>query len=148
MNRLALLGFFVAALLAVGCAGDSRVCTLIGCVEALDVAISSDDWVPGDYVVEVTPEDPMQTPTRCAVTLPVDTQLTEGAQCTGPGSMYVGEVLGMEFLNSKTTPAQLTVTREGETLLDQRIDPVYDASYPNGPGCGACYSATETVTLP
>ncbi len=33
-------------------------------------------------------------------------------------------------------------------LLDTELTPSYTKSYPNGPDCGECLNATETLMLP
>jgi hypothetical protein len=41
----------------------------------------------------------------------------------------------------------LTVTRDGNVLVDQTIEFTYQDFQPNGPGCGTCSQASASVIV-
>lgn len=146
MRGLTLLGLMGAFVQLVGC-DALNACNDGGCGPTLDVTLTSAAWTPGEYTVELVPEDPGRKTVRCTLTLPLS-EAAGGADCSGPGMVFGMDELSLWYWDSGPVPAQLSVTRDGETLFDERINPSYEESFPYGEDCGGCESAELTVTLP
>jgi hypothetical protein len=143
--------------LLAGCETQSKVCSLIGCVDGFSVAFQPADgaWRPGRYLVQVTADG---VTGACEVNLPLPACTTPGATCTGQRAWSLGEsgcalppaqhsLTGVAF--SGTTPASvaITVSRDGRQLAAGSFSPAYVTSQPNGPGCEPTCRTAPPATL-
>lgn len=149
---------------AVGVTGCATTCTEIGCGDPVRISITAESWLTGDYTLSVT------TPERaftCSVPVAVlDSQGTTGAagqtgssgsqatctQTAGPvaeqwefPSIYFD--LGFSIdLSWAASEVGLSLSYEGQKLLEERVSPSYSTLTPNGPDCApACLSFQVTL---
>lgn len=147
--------------LAVVCGGlvagcSSKQCTLIGCGPSFEVRfiVGQDGWPPGTYNVTVTADGATGS---CDVTLPFPSCQTSSMACTGirdwdveaggcalPAEQHA--IYGVVFWRTAPMNVELAVSRDGEELKEGAFTPIYQSSYPNGPGCGEpCYGAPAST---
>ena len=125
--RLRSFTAFVSLLLVASCNVLPTTCTLIGCVDGVNVTFSR----------------PLAAPFRVEALVqgsnPVVVDCPTANSCPGLSSAFLA-VVADEMTIRVTTPSG-TVT--------QQVSPRYEAVYPNGRSCGAgCEQAEVTITLP
>jgi len=135
------------ALLFSGC---SKVCTLAGCIDGLEIVLSATGHVgasplpAGEYVISVTLDGVANT-TTCAIG-------STPLRCSGATStLSVGSGGSNIFVDISSDPiksATITVTRDGVELVSRDFKPNYHAFSPNGPECEpTCMEASENIAL-
>lgn len=157
------LGFTLAVMTS---CQEPAPCTLIACGTRLTINIEAQQWEPGAYVVSITTsgrsfECRLQRGTEGAGGQAgsrgeddVSGSMRRCEQVAGDpaGDWYTPQVYDYADITIHifSTPRELSVKvqRDATTLLDQELTPSYVKSYPNGPDCGECLDATETLTLP
>lgn len=157
----ALLGVY-----AVGGAGcEKQTCTGIGCTEPVEIYVTAEAWLVGDYTVGVS------TPERAfTCNLPVPVLDSEGSVAAGGESAVWGlpadctqtagtaaeqwETPDIYFdrgfrihLLWATSELELTLHYEGQTLLEESVTPTYTKSYPNGRECDGSPCLNYKATL-
>jgi hypothetical protein len=60
-----------------------------------------------------------------------------GPRCAPIAGQYVIKV----EMNATPSRLELVLSRDGAQLVAQDVQPVYEASTPNGPDCGECHRA-------
>lgn len=145
---------------------EPQICTAIGCSHPLAIQLRAESWVPGEYVVSITESG---RTFECTVARGLNgaggQAGSEGQDETWGVVRYCSQVEGdpTEIWNAPDIYGEEDVTievkhavdhvavsvrRDMTTLLDTELTPSYTKSYPNGPDCGECLNATETLTLP
>ncbi len=143
-------------------------CSEIGCVNGVDVRIAPDGnvWQDGDYVVELSLEGAVSS---CAFSIPEDLPargqdtsldcgyLSQLAACrevrTSDAISQVCEPIEGEYelrLTAWSEPSslELTLTRDGDVVLEHSKKLVYRESTPNGPECApVCRNASVELTF-
>ncbi len=158
-TRWTTLGSLILGILS-ACGCDTHNRTAAGCVNSLSLDLYSKDWPDGLYVVEANYTDGAGEPNRvqCAIDVPprVDIlpvappapeMLEEENRCDQNVWFEVGKTLRLHF---ETAPSEidLRVSRDGEELLNTRLEPEYDRYCPKGPECGgACRNGSVVVAM-
>jgi len=175
MVRPGPFGLAVLLIAATGCF-ETHYCTMRGCMDQLGVELrtATGAWANGVYELTVRTDD--QLAGGCTLRLPEQLPdppgkvfgvpcgngvrfdfMSEGkceTGCDGTACWQKCEPIPGKYqsrLAVTGTPArfQLSVVRDGETVLDQEVEPAYRDVYPNGPECGgACRQATLEYTVP
>lgn len=113
------------------------VCTEIGCTDGVMLAFTLSE--PGLYQITATTV-PASGSVTCTSSLPLD----DTGGCTGPGfvtqsgsalppdQQSIGDLL---LTSTDLTSIHLTITRDGDPIVDQTYTPAYDELQPNGPDC-------------
>jgi hypothetical protein len=172
------LGSTVLAVLMMATTGcmETRECTAIGCTDQLGVELrtATGAWADGLYELTVRADD--QLAGSCTLRIPeqlpeppgqvVSMPCGNGARfelshqsqcemgCDGNACWQKCTPIPGKFqsrLAIQGTPArfELTLLRDGETILAQKVEPAYGDVYPNGPECGgACRQATLEYAVP
>lgn len=164
MNRLCFGSMTSAVALSVavmaGCPASGRDCNAVGCAPS-GYQLGNEAWPAGDYEVAITYERGERVEVSCAFR--IDAAFAGGeeddagveyeppmAEC----SQTTGGKVSLSFAQRATftmfdSPAsfELSVKREGRVLFEETITPDYDASEINGPGCGVCRTANETIDV-
>jgi hypothetical protein len=171
------LGTAVLAVLmtaAPGCV--TRECTAIGCTDQLGVELrtATGAWADGVYELTVRTDD--QLAGSCTLRIPeqlpdppgqvvsmpcgngVRFELSHQSQCEmgcdGNACWQKCTPIPGKFQSRLATPGtparfELTLLRDGETILAQNVEPAYREVYPNGPECGgACRQARLEYMVP
>jgi hypothetical protein len=154
----------VALALGLGCSG-TKTCTLIGCVDEMDLRIERADGTPVNLAVSVTADGQAVT---CSAPTTGSTATCDGnvmvwshalqdcnQQASANGAMSVVCVDNGRFAQDITingTPRAVTVSllsADGVVVAERTFTPAYRAVQPNGPGCGEiCQQASDAWTLP
>ncbi len=123
-------------------AADPVACTEIGCVDGLVLNVAPDyHWAPGDYVFAFKIDGQPQT---CRGSLPLKPCGEPSVICDGSGVMITEsgcalppDAHGFGTITLANGPAQVdvTITHNGQTLVQKTITPTYKTSRPNGPQC-------------
>jgi hypothetical protein len=148
-------------------------CTLIGCGDAATINLQSPTgaWTPGNYQIALVVDGGPATCTLPIPSSPSPTSDIVGTCTSGLAAIFQGEshcqtlpsdgavsgeictpVPGHFFMTVTLdgTPPQvdLTVMRNGNALVDQTIEFMYQDFQPNGPQCGSsCRGASASVTV-
>jgi hypothetical protein len=148
-------------------------CTLIGCGDAATINLQSPTgaWTPGNYQIALVVDGGPATCTLPIPSSPSPTSDIVGTCTSGLTAIFQGEtqcqtlpsdgavsggicrpVPGHFFLTLTLdgTPPQvdLTVMRDGNALVDQTVEFMYQDFQPNGPQCGpSCRGASASVTV-
>lgn len=166
MRRATLLGLLAApfVVLAATACEETHACTAAGCGPSR-LTIATEGWVPGEYQIEVRYTLGGEQAFECTFAVADsedpgqrgdDAGAEDGIQSTceqvvGTGrAVRLYPVPGMEpVIEVYDAPdaVQLVLRNGDRELFDDTIALDHVASYPNGPDCGACRSATMTVTL-
>lgn len=148
--------------------GESLSCTLIGCSDGvhLEVRAARDAWPAGEYTVEISDGDDSH---RCTATLPNPSlwttesttfkcgrtslsaflRATQGCDDERDGGTD-GVTCGALVLEVPGNPSsmQVRIDRDGQTILDESVQPKYREMQPNGPGCEpVCERSSVELTL-
>lgn len=118
-------------------------CTEIGCVNGLALTVAPDyQWQPGAYVFRLTLDGRTVT---CRGNLPLNACDMPSVHCDGEGVVITEsgcalpspEAQGFGDVHIENGPQQVavSVTRDGQTLVDKTVTPTYRTSRPNGPQC-------------
>lgn len=173
--RLGPLVLVAVTIAAAGCI-ETHECTAIGCSDQLGVELrtATGAWTDGVYELTVRTDD--QLAGTCILRLPeqlpdppgkvfgapcgngVRFDFSSESQCemgcNGSACWQKCTPIPGKFLSRLAvtgTPAlfELTILRDGETILAQKVAPAYREVYPNGPECGgACRQATLEYSVP
>jgi hypothetical protein len=149
--------------LTLGCSG-TKTCTLIGCVDEMNLRIERADGTPVNLAVSVTADGQVVT---CSAPTTGSTASCDGnvmvwshalqdcnQQASANGAMSVVCVDNGRFAQDITingTPRAVSVSLlSGDGVIAERtFTPAYGAVQPNGPGCGEiCQQASDAWTLP
>ena len=155
---------------------ETRECTLVGCADQLGVELrtATGAWTDGLYELTVGTED--QRAGRCILRIPEQlpdlpgkvfgepcgngvrfafmSESTcesgcDGTSCWQKCTPIPGKYLSQVAVTGTPARLELTLVRDGETILAQNVEPTYREVYPNGPECGgACRQATVEYTVP
>ena len=172
------LGPLVLATLTIAVAGciETRECTGIACMDQLGVELrtATGAWIDGVYELTVRTDDqhagtctlrlPEQVPdppgkvygTPCGNGVRFDFSSESqcemgcsGGTCWQKCTPIPGKFRSRLAVTGTPTTLELTLVRDGETILAQKVEPAYVEVYPNGPECGgACRQATLEYTVP
>jgi hypothetical protein len=142
----AVMGLLLA-LLGNGC--DISTCTDIGCADGVVASLRTESgtWPDGAYTLAITLDE---THTQCSFRLPDDVHAGTGqVQSCGLGALLELPVSSEARVRIGSNPSQLTIelTRDGNSVLVAAPELKYGDSYPNGPDCGRCRSATVRLTV-
>lgn len=132
-----------------------RVCSTIGCVDGLTVALQARAWPAGSYEFAVRLD---QRTVTCTGTLPLPACGTPSLTCDGPG-VAIGESgcalppeqHGFGEIHVDTTPDEVEVrlSFEGKARVTYTSKPVYRTTQPNGPECEpTCTNGGITMEVP
>lgn len=151
-------------LLLVGCDETGpRACTEIGCFSGYALEFNADDSLSiGDYVITLGRVD--QEDVTCSFTLAQVREACTSMDCIenrscGPfqfdGQPYAGSIfyaLPDEEVHLLFPPYQeeltITINQDGETIANRIIEPRYETTQPNGPGCDPiCMNAGDEITV-
>jgi hypothetical protein len=138
---LAVLG---AAFLSTTFTACSSSCTDIGCIEAVTVSFSHPVSQAGAYIVDLGAD---ATHLKCTITLPAH----GSASCDDPRAyVFVDSAGALTFasVDGRIKSLAVTVLRDGTEVASGTFQPAYQGVELNGPGCGTCSQATETLTTP
>lgn len=177
LYRLSLLALAaLGASSAASCAALGQSCTEIGCSDGAGITLQSKDgtWQDGTYALTLQVADSTHT---CTLVLPQDLPplgAVREVPCDPtlgfPGVSFKQEAECHEERSEDSvsqvcnpipdhyswqiglprTPANVIValTRDGETLLEQALQPQYQVTRPNGEGCEpVCRQASLTLTV-
>ena len=134
-----------------------KVCTQIGCMDGLRIALEPSAGMPaGAYVFEVELDGAVTT---CEGSLPLkaceagpsvkcstEAVLIEESGCAmaPAGQSFSGIILDRQHPER----VKLTIRRDGEAVGEADFSPDYVRTEPNGPGCPPiCEQAEATLTL-
>jgi hypothetical protein len=117
-------------------------CTEIGCLEAATVNFSRPLSQSGTYTVEVGADG---THLKCTITLPSRRPSTCSDQRAYVFVDSAGALTGVS-VDGHLESLTVTVLRDGRQVADGTFQPSYEGIELNGPGCGTCAQATETLT--
>jgi|GEM_PF-1389400 len=151
------LGFAVlTGGMAGGCGWLSKECTLVGCVEGVEISLQPPLTEEGTYRVVIETDDErlecevdrhrscpnvyVQTPIRTYEIQAGDTTRTEFEELPGIESIHLEGRTPKRFT--------LSVFRDDVEVLRHTLEPTYRKSQPNGPECDgnySCRNADETV---
>lgn len=139
--------------------GEPRECTGIGCVDGLTLTLKAPaGWKAGNYTFTIEVDGHEQT---CEGALPLPPCGTSSLRCKQEDKTILA-IIGesgcalpasqhaFSDIRIDATPAEVKVhiARDGLVLADQKFEPIYVTSQPNGPGCEPiCKTASGTVTL-
>lgn len=143
-----------------GCPASGRDCTAVGCGPSV-YQLGNEAWPAGDYEVAIAYERGGRVEVSCAFRIDAASAGGEeddaGVEYEPPNaecSQTTGGQVSLSFAQRATftmfdSPAsfELSVKREGRVLFDKTVTPDYDASEINGPGCGVCRTAHETIDV-
>lgn len=144
MSRAALTALLCGALAGTPAAWamEPLACTEIGCVDGLTLTVVPEyRWQPGAYVFRLTLDGRTVT---CKGSLPLKACGTPSLTCDGEGVMMTEsgcalppEAQGFGDVHVENGPRQvaISITRDGQTLVDKTVTPTYRTSRPNGPRC-------------
>lgn len=117
-------------------------CTEMGCVDGLALTVAPDyRWQPGAYVFRLTLDGRAVT---CRGSLPLNAcdmpSLTcdgEGVMITESGCALPPEAQGFGDIQISSGPRQvaISITRDGQTLVEKTVTPTYRTARPNGSQC-------------
>ncbi len=117
-------------------------CTKMGCVDGLMLTVTPEyRWQPGDYVFRLTLDGSTVT---CRGRLPLNACDMPSLACDGEGVMITEsgcalppEAQGFGDIQISSGPQQVAVsiTRDGQTLVNKTVTPIYRTARPNGPQC-------------
>jgi hypothetical protein len=165
MKRLFLLSAlaFVCSLLAATGCEESDACTAAGCGPSR-LKLDTEGWAPGEYEIELRYTLGGDQAFVCTLSVD-DPQASEHAgDDAGPSGyestcrqtkgtsrsvqLYPSAHMGpaIEVFDAPDE-VQLVLRTGDQTLFDDTITLEHETSYPNGPDCGACRSASMTLTL-
>lgn len=145
------------SLLAMSACEETQICTNIGC-RANDYQLVR-EWSPGEYEVDVSYTLGGDVAFACTLHIEEGEDDDAGAfdnregACTqtegDPRAVALNVLNGAVTLSIYDAPEsfQLDVSRQGESLARDTVTPQYEVSYPNGPKCGECRSATMAIAL-
>lgn len=135
---------------------SGRICTMIGCLDGLRVALERDaPWPAGSYRFELRLDGDLVT---CEGVLPLGPCGEAGVTCSDPevavsttGCARPPAEHGfpdVTFGAHLPATVEITVERDGTPLASGRFTPTYRASQPNGPGCAPlCCQASEELAV-
>jgi len=165
--------FAVVLIAPLGACGDSSddeplACTDVGCSDGvhLEVREARDAWPAGDYTVEISAGGDSH---RCTATLPnpspwtaesttfkcdrtslsASFRPTQGCDDERDGGTD-GVTCGVLALEVPGTPSsvQVQIDRDGQSILDESVQPKYREMRPNGEGCEpVCERSSAELTL-
>lgn len=126
-----------------GCADP--ICTLIGCVDSLELVF--DETIPRDYVVTVTIGSRVLTADCTSAADPDTSRDVEVLLSDGSASV----ICGTGRLALGITPAELSVRLDHAdgTVTIADVRPAYEESYPNGEECDEvpCRNASTSIDV-
>ena len=148
-GRTAKLGMWTALLLN-GCLATS--CPDVGCAPPLTLELKAEQWVAGEYVVTIADSErslECRFEKRARDTSGVVERCDQvsGDLTQSWVELSVHDDVTIHVMRPPKV-VSVSVRRDEATLLDEKLTPKYVKSYPDGPDCAACVSATETLTLP
>lgn len=132
------------------------VCTEMGCVDGLTLQVDPNyKWQPGKYAFDFVLDGKR---VHCDGVLPLKSCEQESVVCsskqkvmiTQNGCALPPEAQGFGDINLGDNPASVSVkiTRNGQTIADGALNPLYRTTQPNGPGCEpVCKQATVPLPL-
>ena len=155
---------------------ETHECTAIGCADQLGVELrtATGAWTDGVYELTIRVDD--QVAGSCTLRIPE--QLPDppskvfgmpcgngvrfdfiseskcemgcdGTACWQKCTPIPGKYQSRLAVTGTPARFELTLVRDGETILAPKVEPAYRAVYPNGPECGdACRQATLEYTVP
>lgn len=144
MSRVALTALLCGVLAGTPAAWalEPLACTEIGCVDGLTLRVAPDyRWPPGNYVFGLKIDGRAVT---CQGKLPLNPcdmpSLTcdgEGVTITESGCALPPEAQGFGDIQIESGPRQvaISITRDGQTLVEKTVTPAYRTGRPNGPRC-------------
>jgi hypothetical protein len=153
----ALVGW-LGTLLALGVGGcEGPACGEASCGDTVDITVKpqAGDWEPGSYSLQVKLDDNEQR--TCNFVAPrdvpasgsngIDLGCVEETGDTFPVFVAIGSRKVENSLSIKVDGApqmiDLTLTRDGQVVLQNVTQPVYAVSQPNGPECSpTCHQAS------
>lgn len=138
--------------------GSDRVCTEIGCIQGLTIALEkATPWPAGNYAFVFDLDGAAVT---CKGALPLKA-CDAGASlvCDPAGKVQIGEsgcalapeAQGFSDIHVAEAPraVALKISRDDQPVHEAKLAPVYRTTRPNGEGCEpVCNSAGERVALP
>ena len=138
----------MSLLLSLGAGSCQHGCTLIGCLDGLRISLES--AVPPSTTLQIdiamiTPLPETLHVMSCILTPGAGSE--EGLLCNS-SRLHGEEGRTIHFGGDEIKRFTVTISREGTKLSEQTFDAPYTTTEPNGPGCGACTSATVHVPLP
>jgi hypothetical protein len=131
----------VAAVAGIALAACSSSCADAGCVQAVTITLERPLSDPGSYEVDFVADGVTMS---CTLTVPS----TKPSRCTNSRAFVSQEEgRGIVFLSmdGKFESLSVTVLRDGSTLAEQTYSVAYQGVELNGPGCGTCPAASETL---
>jgi hypothetical protein len=118
-------------------------CTDIGCIPNVTINLEHPLTESGQYQVDFVADDKTMI---CRVKVPSSTS----PDCTDD-RVYVYQERGKGILwlsvDGKLKEVSVTITRDDAPVTDQSFSPKYEDTELNGPGCGTCPAAAETLTI-
>lgn len=128
---------------ASGCDETHQVCTLIGCNNALVVALApaADGLSAGRYAVTAASADAFR---QCAFTAAAGGAVSDVSEdCRGLSP--TGDGTFTATLEPVRGEVRVTVERDGSAVGGVSVRPAYEPQYPNGVDCGAACEVARTV---
>ncbi len=133
----AVVGSSLSELAACSSCGD------MGCVQSVTVTPKHPLADPGNYVVDMVADGVTMT---CTLTVPS----TVPAKCSDSRAyVYQEKANGIEWVSvdGKVKSLSVSIDRGADTIADQTYSVSYQNREQNGPGCGTCPQASETLSL-
>ena len=141
LGAAAVAGIVGTSLAELSACGSS--CSDVGCIQAVTVTPDHALSDPGHYEVDFVADG---VDMSCTLTVPS----TAPAKCSDSRA-YVSQDKGrgIVFLSvdGKYKSLSVTVLKDGNTLAEQTYAVAYQGVEINGPGCGTCPAASETLKM-
>jgi hypothetical protein len=151
------LALAASAATGVACAGE-RDCTSQACVPS-QYQLGSAAWPAGNYQIALAYEQAGPVAVTCSLGIGVASDGADDAgaledepiaNCSGITrghvSVCASDRTTLEMHDSPQS-FQVTVRREGRVLFDETVTPDYHVAEINGPSCGECRVAVETIDV-
>lgn len=137
---------FLASTLLTGCLEQDVSCTLIGCMDQLEVRLkpAAGSLPTGVYSVLVKSSDFEKT-FSCGIGTASEQCST---QSTHQEEMFFVDNALVLMLQRQPASVTITTSRDGTKIDEATLTPKYDPVYPNGVECGAvCEQGKAEVVL-
>jgi len=143
-----------AEALSVNACTTEHSCTTIGCLDGLNLRLEG-AFLPGKtYELEVSSVsdgDQAASLMLCTVTAPAAGSAGGNAglttSCTSAlAHVNVGNLIQIQDTTLKQV--RVSVSLDGVPVGEQAFQATYQSREINGPGCGVCTSANESITIP
>jgi len=148
MSHLRLGFLFILLLVGLSTCGSEHSCTLIDCLDGLNIQLDGKFEMGETYQVDIsvittTPE--VVPIMRCSLSRPTENSWDLRCNSAFPHSEFGNRI---QVRTTEEKKVKVAVSSNAMTLGEQVFDVAYTSKEINGPGCGVCTSALIDVTVP